>query len=273
MAERRTYVIPVSNGIFEHCQRIGVAVWVFLWMVDHTTKEVAGTDEGIEGLVYGGRAIRARDVARDLQMSTRTVHVHLARLLDGGYLRKINHGDGMPSGYSVLKSKKWAKQYGSPPSHDSAFPSHKKVGGAKDSAPLYRNNSQQHKTETTTRDQMPVPFTVPNWMPLDSWNAFLEMRRKKGKNPTDFAKKLLVRELERLGDAGQDPGAVLDQSTRNAWTDLYEARNSQGAQDGRRRNFNRAEEALHSAIASGRAALASLAPDCESIDEIGRDDR
>lgn len=74
MAGHGTHVIAVSNGIFEHCEQIGVALWVFLWMLDRTTKEAPGDDGQIEGLVYGGRPIPARDIGNDLQMTVRTVH-------------------------------------------------------------------------------------------------------------------------------------------------------------------------------------------------------
>lgn len=79
-----THVIPVSNGIFEHCEQIGVAIWVFLWMLDRTTKEAPGEDGQTEGLVYGGRPVLARDIANDLKMPERTVNAHLALLLNGG---------------------------------------------------------------------------------------------------------------------------------------------------------------------------------------------
>ncbi len=35
----QTFIVPVSSGIFAHCARIGIAVWVFLWMIDRTTQE------------------------------------------------------------------------------------------------------------------------------------------------------------------------------------------------------------------------------------------
>ena len=114
MAGHGTHVIPVSNGIFEDCQQIGVALWVFLWMLDRTTKEAPGDDGQIEGLVYGGRPIPARDIGNDLQMTVRTVHAHLKHLLDAGYLRTISFGDGIPPGYRVLKSKKWALESAEP---------------------------------------------------------------------------------------------------------------------------------------------------------------
>lgn len=68
----------------------------------------------------------------------------------------------------------------------------------------------------------PVPdVDIPDWIPAEQWNAFLEMRRDQKKNPTPRAVSLLIGKLERLRSSGHDPGAVLDQSTLRNWTDVY----------------------------------------------------
>jgi hypothetical protein len=102
-----TFAIPISSGLLAHCQKIGIAVWVFLWMIDRTTKEVATTDGHAEGLVYGGRAIRAQEIGLELEMPTRTIQAHLDRLVAHGYLRRLNRTQGVASGYAVQRSKKW----------------------------------------------------------------------------------------------------------------------------------------------------------------------
>jgi hypothetical protein len=65
-------------------------------------------------------------------------------------------------------------------------------------------------------------FTLPDWLPLDPWRAFLGMRKKMGKEPTDRAVELLVAKLDRFRANGHDPGQVLDQSTVSNWIDVYE---------------------------------------------------
>jgi hypothetical protein len=102
-----TFAIPISSGLLAHCQKIGIAVWVFLWMIDRTTKEVATTDGYAEGLVYGGRAIRAQEIGLELEMPARTIQAHLDRLVTFGYLRRIDRAQGVASGYAVQRSKKW----------------------------------------------------------------------------------------------------------------------------------------------------------------------
>jgi len=106
---QQTYSIPISNGIFAHCKKIGSAIWVFLWLIDRTTKEAEGPEGQLEGLVLGGMQVRASLIAKDLDIATRTVHEHIERLCGLGYVRRIDGGDGMPAGYAVQKSKKWKK--------------------------------------------------------------------------------------------------------------------------------------------------------------------
>lgn len=64
-------------------------------------------------------------------------------------------------------------------------------------------------------------FALPSWVPTDAWKGFEEMRRKIKKPMTDRAKDLVVAALDKLRTAGQDPGRVLDQSTRKSWQDVY----------------------------------------------------
>lgn len=64
-------------------------------------------------------------------------------------------------------------------------------------------------------------FELPAWVPTDAWEAWLEMRKKAKKAPTDRAKALVVKTLDQLKKEGFDPGDVLDQSTRNNWTDVF----------------------------------------------------
>jgi hypothetical protein len=109
-----TFTIPISNGILtpDHCRDIGPALWVFLWMIDHTTREVPGEEGQLEGLVFGGAQVRAAVIAADLGLSVRLVHEHIKRLRE--YIRVIPMGEGLPSGYAVMKSKKWRKNQPAP---------------------------------------------------------------------------------------------------------------------------------------------------------------
>ena len=63
---------------------------------------------------------------------------------------------------------------------------------------------------------------IPDWVPAEQWAGFVAMRRASKAAFTVNAARLIIVELGKLKDAGQPPGDVLDQSTRNGWRDVFE---------------------------------------------------
>lgn len=63
---------------------------------------------------------------------------------------------------------------------------------------------------------------LPDWLPAEQWNGWLEMRADKRKWPTPRAVALTIDKLGRWRAKGHDPGVILDKSTEEAWTTLYE---------------------------------------------------
>lgn len=63
--------------------------------------------------------------------------------------------------------------------------------------------------------------TLPDWMPVESWDGFVEMRKKLRKPMTNRAIHLAIGNLDKLRAEGQDVAAVLDQSTMNSWLGLF----------------------------------------------------
>jgi len=64
--------------------------------------------------------------------------------------------------------------------------------------------------------------TLPDWVPAENWQAWIEFRRKIRKPLTDKAKELAVKKLDELRVQGNDPAQVLDQSVLNGWQGLFE---------------------------------------------------
>jgi hypothetical protein len=95
-----------------------------------------------------------------------------------------------------------------------------------------QNASSETETETEkNRKEPPTPlkgglsFVVPDWVPKEPWEGFIEMRKSIHKPPkTERALKLLVGKLETLKEQGHDPNEVLNQSTMNAWQGIFELR-------------------------------------------------
>ena len=156
----------------------------------------------------------------------------------------------------------------------SQVPNQQKSGDKSDkvrcqiSIPLYMNHHEppRNRKEPPIRTQA---FVVPTWVPKDAWFGFMEMRRKKRVPTTERAKRGLIAKLQTLVASGQDPGEVLDQSTERGWTSLFEVKRD-GGNGGK--SFNRAQTAVDSTIAAGRAALAGLGFDSGALDGVGGDD-
>lgn len=67
-----------------------------------------------------------------------------------------------------------------------------------------------------------VAFVLPDWIPLETWTAFLEMRKRIKKPATEFAKKLIVGKLEKFKSQGQDVASILEKSITSGWQDVFE---------------------------------------------------
>ncbi len=65
---------------------------------------------------------------------------------------------------------------------------------------------------------------LPDWLPAEPWAAYLDMRKRKGASPSPHAIGLLIGKLERWRSQGHDPGSVLNNSTENNWTGIFEPR-------------------------------------------------
>lgn len=67
-----------------------------------------------------------------------------------------------------------------------------------------------------------TPVILPDWMPLQAWEAFRQMREKIRKPLTAYAERLAITKLEKFRMKGHDPTEILNQSTFSDYQDLYE---------------------------------------------------
>jgi hypothetical protein len=104
---KQSRVFPVWNGILEHRERIGDAIWEFLWCLDGITEE---TPDDI-GKVQGGAPIKAEQIAAVLKRNPEATRKHLRTLRDEKYIRTRRTPYGLV--IDVLHSKKfgiWRKE-------------------------------------------------------------------------------------------------------------------------------------------------------------------
>lgn len=63
---------------------------------------------------------------------------------------------------------------------------------------------------------------LPEWLPMDAWDAYLKMRKgKRGAKVTPEAVALLIKKLDGMRQDGQNVREVLEQSVMSSWTGLF----------------------------------------------------
>ena len=63
---------------------------------------------------------------------------------------------------------------------------------------------------------------LPDWLPMDAWNGWVEMRKKRKRPLTDRATARAINKLDAIRSKGHDIEDLLDRSTINGWLDIYE---------------------------------------------------
>ena len=103
---KKSHPLPLWNGILDHCERIGPALWEFVWLLDKITREKDG-----KGIVLGGAPVKIERIARDLERSDHTVRRNLDRLQAGKYIERTRTPYGLT--IRVRNSRKfgiWGKK-------------------------------------------------------------------------------------------------------------------------------------------------------------------
>lgn len=103
-----SFYFPVFSGVLtkEHKDKIGPALWEFLWLIAKTTKEVTEDGETV-GIVLGGKPIKVSELADDLGSNERSVRRNLSRLKEYNYVKTTRTPYGEV--YKVSNSKKFVR--------------------------------------------------------------------------------------------------------------------------------------------------------------------
>ena len=96
-----------------------------------------------------------------------------------------------------------------------------------DALPTQSEGNATHNTLHITQDTVHKKKAtevalLPDWIPLETWAAFLEMRKKIKKPPTNHAINLLIAKLDKFRKHGQDVQQVLEKSITSGWQDVFE---------------------------------------------------
>jgi len=134
-------------------------------------------------------------------------------------------------------------------------------------------------TKDNTKDRS--SFIPPNYIPKDTWQAYLKLRDKKKAAKTDYALKLIITTLDKINkEHGHDRLEVLNKSIKSGWVDVYPLKEGNyGSKDNRGYYGKRqptelpdTEEtrAIFDKIARAKAKLSDkrLAPDGDTGGEV-----
>lgn len=77
-------------------------------------------------------------------------------------------------------------------------------------------------------DDKPAAFVLPEWIPLDTWAAYLKTRSGKRAKNEPHALGLIVKDLENFRSKGHDPVVVLNNSIKGGWAGVFEPKASAG---------------------------------------------
>ena len=105
-----SYSNPFYSGLLEpkHIHQIGSALWVFMWCICRTTREVK-EDNIIWGKVLNGSPIKIRNFSKSLGIPFRSIERHLWRLEKYNYIELIRRQYGFE--IWVRKSKKFGRKH------------------------------------------------------------------------------------------------------------------------------------------------------------------
>lgn len=120
--------------------------------------------------------------------------------------------------------------------------------------PREEKRREEKKEEKKEEAQAPLP----DWLPLEAWTGYAEMRKRIRKPMTARAQKLVLSALKDMQAKGLSVAQALDNSTRNSWVDVYEPKDAAGSGGAPRRGSDAYAAAHKSADWWREAGFASV---------------
>ena len=80
----------------------------------------------------------------------------------------------------------------------------------------------------TERKKRVDEIILPEWLPVDSWKSFIEMRKKTKKPMTERAKELAIKKLEEFYNQRYDVQIIIDAAVMNNWQGFYIPKDKDG---------------------------------------------
>ena len=97
--------------------------------------------------------------------------------------------------------------------------------------------SQKRDTEPSREPSRYIDkVELPDWMPIDAWQGWVDMRKQRKRPLTDRATARAINKLDAIRNKGHDIEDLLDRSTINGWLDIYEPKDIKNGASNRTTN-------------------------------------
>jgi len=105
-----SYPFPIYSGLLEpeHYNKIGTAIWLFLWCISSVTKDKEDEEGVTWGIVLGNKPIKLDDLSERFAVAKKTISRWIDTLEDHGYIRVTRAPYGLI--FTVRNSKKYQKR-------------------------------------------------------------------------------------------------------------------------------------------------------------------
>lgn len=196
---------------------------------------IANCADGKDAIAWPSIAYLSEATGQD----RKTVLAAIARLISMGYLRDTGERRGQTkqvvvyqltepsSTVSEIEEKRNSTESGTVPKagdNSTVFPA-KESRFSSETVPKTGHgtvNNLHRNRKGTTNKRADISVDLPDWLPDDVWEDWVQHRAAVKAPLTQRAAELCLRKLERLRAQGSDPVAVIEQSVMSGkWTDLY----------------------------------------------------
>ena len=214
-------------------------------------------------------------LAEKCSMSERSVFNHIAELSkDGAVQRNVRAGRSTVYFLDPCKFCTPTPANSAPPPLQRLHPTPATVAYTPATvAPITITQSSSNQIPNT-KDKSLAPLVLPDWIPSESWNAFLQTRKKKRAADTPFAVSLILKDLIKFRAGGHDIEDILNKSIKNGWTDVYEPKapskqfSGKPAESFAERDERHARERYEEATGKRSRTVIDITPSTELLERL-----
>lgn len=89
-----------------------------------------------------------------------------------------------------------------------------------------KEKENKKEKERKERNKKEVEVELPDWLPLDLWEEYLNMRRQIKKPLTSFGQRLAIKNLNKLREQGYDINEIIETSISRCWLGFFPPQNN-----------------------------------------------